>query len=151
MKRIQHDLRLKVIQELITADPDIKPKEILQYLKDNNHVISRQQLSRDLKQVKEPDTWLADLAKKNYGEFVRDRVNRCLKCANVIESIMDRSKDDKVKLIAAKALHSCEVSLAGLVSSDILKVSAANWAAYTRQLENEIHNLKALQANKVHE
>ena len=146
----QYEYRLRIIQETLdnytNQGKKLTQKKLLEILADKGHKITRSQLQKDKERLNVPNTFLADLAKKNYSKFIETRVNTMQECSKVIHEIMTAfDTDDSVKLQAAKTLHSCEIELAKLVSGDVLRISASNWALYVRKLEDQV---KELQLNK---
>ena len=133
--------RLDIIRNLITSNPDITARDIRKALLPLNHNVTIQQVYRDLKTIHTKSSFVSDLAKKSYSDFVESRINRMIKCANVLEQILDESDDTRTRMQAARILHMCEGDLVKIVSTDVLKVSAANWAKYVKDLEAQIVRL----------
>ena len=139
--------RLKAIQDiqLQYEDPENKltQKTMIRLLKERGYSITKAQLDKDLRVMRSENKWLSDLAKKNYSAFIEARINNMLYCSSEIKQMI-QADDMKpnVKMHALKLLHTFELELAKLVSSDILRISASNWAVYVKGLEQEIITLK---------
>ena len=116
--------------------------EITDLLNAKSYNITRGFVQKKIRALKTKNTFVSDLAKYSYSDFIEGRIKNCLYASSQLKEILTNAKKDQVRIAAAKTLHRCEVDLATLVSSDILKISATNWAHYVQDLENQIATLK---------
>ena len=123
-------------------NPTHKPKQIHKACNEAGLKVLLPVVYRDLQRIERESTFVSDLAKKNYSNFVESRIKRMIKAADVLEDILDNTDDVKTKLQAARILHMCEGDLVKIVSTDVLRVSASAWAKYTKELEAQIALLR---------
>lgn len=143
MIQAKRQKRLKVLSNILNTEEKLSNNALQVKLEEKGHKVSIQQILADKRELSSrPNTFVADLAKANYSRFIEERIRRMLKCSDVLEEILDNSEKPNDKIRAAKVLHEMENNLTKLVSTDILKISASNWAIYVKELEQTIQELR---------
>ena len=122
-------------------------QEITDLIKSKGYDIHWGTVKKYVHNLKSNNTFVSDLAKYSYSDFIEARISNCLIASNKLKEILQSAKSQNTQIAAAKTLHRCEIDLATLVSSDILKISATNWAHYVRDLEAQISTLKNKENN----